>query len=319
MKINKLDEQKADEVNLFEVINIFINKFYLIFSITLISSIFSIFYALNLQNIYESSAVLQVNESSSTATSANSLSSLSSVASLAGINLPSSGGVSKANLAIETVKSRDFFAHLISKDSVFLNLTAVERYDSTSKRIVYDQNIYDFESKEWLNDANGVSKKPNFLKTYEDYLYTVSIGYNKKTGFLNLSFQHPSPLFAKDFVNLIIDELNIIMKNKDLNRSTKAIEYLSDQLTKNSYMKIDKSISNMIESNLYTKMMASIDSEYFLTVIDQPYEPEFKIAPVRWLICILGTISGFIISLLLSLYLAYSHLIFRKIKLNRYE
>jgi uncharacterized protein involved in exopolysaccharide biosynthesis len=251
--------------------------------------------------------------------SSSNMPNISSVASLAGINLTSSGGVSKTNLAIQIIKSRDFFAHLVSDDAVLLNLASIESYNSLTKKTEFVKNIYDFESKKWLRDINGISQKPNFLKTYEDYLFTLSIGHNKKTGFLNLSFQHPSPIFAKDFINLIIDELNIIMKDKDLNQSEKAIEYLSEQLNKNSYMKIDKSISNMIESNLYTNMMASIDSEYFLKVIDQPYEPQFKIAPVRWLICILGTISGFILSLLLSLFLGYSHLIFKKVRLHRYE
>lgn len=317
MKINKIDENKVDEINLYEIINIFINNFFLIFIITLSSAAISVFYALNQQNIYQSSAVLLVSETGNDL--GNNISNISSVASLAGINLTSSGGVSKANLAIQIIKSRDFFAHLVNDDNVLLNLSSVKSYNPETKKTEFVDNIYDFESKKWLKDINGISQKPNFLKTYEDYLYMLSIGHNNKTGFLNLSFQHPSPLFTKDFINLIIHELNIIMKDKDLNQSKKAIEYLSEQLNKNSYMKIDKSISNMIESNLYTNMMASIDTEYFVKVIDKPYEPEFKIAPVRWLICILGTISGFVLSLLLSLFLAYSHLIFKKVRLNRYE
>ena len=116
-------------------------------------------------------------------------------------------------------------------------------------------------------------------------------------------------------MDLIIDELNIIMKDKDLKQSTKAIEYLYDQLTNNSYSAINKSISGMIESNMYTKMMASIEKEYFITIVDKPFEPEFKIAPIRWLICILGTISGFIFSLLLCLFMSYSHLIYKDNKL----
>ena len=313
MNINRGYPEKVDQINLFEILNIFFKNIYLIIIITSIFAASSVFYALSKQNIYESTAILVVNEGSSKPSA--SLSGLSSMASLAGISLPSSGGVNKADLAIQTIKSREFFSHIISIDDVFVNLTSVDHYDPVLKKTIFDKTVYNPATKEWLLDSEGISQKPNFYKAYQDYLYVVGINYDKKTGFLYLSFQHQSPIFAKFFMDLIIDELNIIMKDKDLKQSTKAIEYLYDQLTNNSYSAINKSISGMIESNMYTKMMASIEKEYFITIVDKPFEPEFKIAPIRWLICILGTISGFIFSLLLCLFMSYSHLIYKDNKL----
>ena len=236
------------------------------------------------------------------------------MASLAGINIQSSGGVTKANFAIEIIKSRDFFKHISSIDSVFANLTSIKSYNAELKKIYFDEKIYNQSLNEWQVGEDGFTLKPNFQKAYDNYLYSVSIMHDKKSGFLYLSFQHQNPVFAKYFMDLIIQEVNIIMKNKDLAQSSKAIEYLYSQLKNDSYVVINKSISRMIESNMYTKMMASIETEYFISVLDRPYEPEFKIAPVRWLICILGTLSGFIFSLLLCLILNYYPLLFKNNK-----
>ena len=227
------------------------------------------------------------------------------MANLAGINLQSSSGVGKEDLATEMIKSRGFFNHIAKLESVYANLTSVDSYDPISKKIIYDEKIYNPTTNQWKLDENGNSLKPNLYKAYENYLFNVKIIHDKKSGFLYLSFQHPSPVFARNFTSLIITELNLLMKNKDLAQSTKAIEYLYDQLINDSYIAINKSISSMIESNMYTKMMASIESEYFVSLVDKPYEPEFKVAPIRWLICIIGTLSGFIFSLFLSLILNY--------------
>lgn len=309
---NFFDKAHEEELNLYEIINIFFRKKFLIIFITSLSAFLSVFYALNQEDIYESSALLVPNEGSSS--QSQSLSGLSSMASLAGINLQSSGTVSKANLTIEIIKSREFFKHISNFDNVYAELTSLEFYDPILKKSFYNEEIYDSSLNEWLTDGSGLTLKPNFYKAYENYLFSLSIFNNNKTGFIHLSFQHQNPEFTKFFTDLIIRELNLNMKNKDLNQSSRAIEYLYDQLTNDSYVAINKPISSMIESNLYTKMMASIDSEYFISIVDAPYVPEFKIAPIRWLICIIGTISGFIVSLILVLLIQYFPIFYRNIQ-----
>tara|TARA_B100000780_G_C21125891_1_gene456846 strand:- start:6355 stop:7302 length:948 start_codon:yes stop_codon:yes gene_type:complete len=309
---NFLDKDRVEQINLHEILNVFLSNKLLIFLITTLCACASVFYSLSQQDIYQSSAVLMANEGSSA--KSDNLSGLSSMASLAGLNIQSSGGVSKASLAVEIIKSRDFFKHISSIDSVFANLTSIKSYNPELKKVYFDEKIYNQSLNEWQVGQDGTNLKPNLQKAYENYLFSVSVMHEKKSGFLYLSFQHQSPVFAKYFMDLIIQEVNIIMKNKDLAQSSKAIEYLYSQLKNDSYVVINKSISRMIESNMYTKMMASIETEYFISVLDSPYEPEFKIAPVRWLICILGTMSGFIFSLLLCLILNYYPLLFKNNK-----
>ena len=51
---------------------------------------------------------------------------------------------------------------------------------------------------------------PTTIETYKAYQNTVYADYDKKTGFFYISADHVSPIFAKEFLDLIIgDEFTI--------------------------------------------------------------------------------------------------------------
>ena len=65
--------------------------------------------------------------------------------------------------------------------------------------------------------------------------------------------------------------------------------------------RIKTSINNLVESNIESQMLASIDEEYLFRPIDPPYTPEIRFAPSRSMIVILITILGGFLSMIFVL------------------
>ena len=142
---------------------------------------------------------------------------------------------------------------------------------------------------------------PSYLEAHKKYIGMLSIAQNKKTGFISISIEHLSPVFAKDFLELIIRESNELLRKKDMEESKQGLEYLTSELSKTPFVEIKGSINALIEVQLETQMMAQINQDYILVEIEPPFIPEKKSKPSRAFICMVGTILGVMLSVLIVL------------------
>ena len=94
-------------------------------------------------NYYTSESVLIARDQQDS----GSLSDFSGVASLVGVDL--SGDGASVFKVLEIIQSREFTKHLITFDNVLPSIMAAESYDTSSKKIIFDPEIYDEESKTW--------------------------------------------------------------------------------------------------------------------------------------------------------------------------
>jgi len=278
----------------------------LITVVTLIFAILSVLVSLQIPNKYKSSSLLSVVESKDGMQSA--LSGLTSqyggLASMAGVTLPGSEGSDKSYLVINTIKSRTFLKHLIETDpSILQNIMAYESYDAKSKTITYDYDKYNSIKKEWVREPTKYHKsKPSYLELHELFDKKVlQVTLDKITGLIKISITTVSPEYSKSLLELIINELNITERKKDMDKSSKALSYLEQIYIKTSQENIKKSINNLIESQLKIQMLANLQEDYLLSIIDPPFIPELKDSPSRAMICIFGTFIGFLLSILLVL------------------
>ena len=128
---------KENLIDLKELFNLLWEGKKLIILITSIFALCSVFYALSLSNYYKSMAVLTTKGESN---DMGSLSRYSGIASLAGISMPS--GTDKGALIVNTILSRVFLKNLLSFEDVLPSLMAAKSYDSESKKLEFDPNIY---------------------------------------------------------------------------------------------------------------------------------------------------------------------------------
>jgi len=292
---------KQEDIDLIEIFKVIISGKLTIFSFTLLFAFFSIVYSLSLDDMYKSQTLQSFNEESN-----NSVlpSNLGNIASFAGINMPSQGE-NKSALVIETIKSREFFQHLISFEEVLPSIMIVESFDSTTGDLIFDETIYDSKNNKWIENSTFLQNKPTYLEAHKTYLELLNLNLDDKTGFLTISVEHLSPFFAKDFLELIINEVNALIRQRDLEESSEALLYLQTELTRTNLKELKDSINKLAQAQLERQMLAKVKKEYIIKSIDPPFVPELKSGPQRALICIFGTILGAMLGIFIVLSRAY--------------
>ena len=104
---------------------------------------------------------------------------------------------------------------------------------------------------------------------------------------------------------MIVREINLYAKEKDLIEIEKSLNFLYEQYQIYTESSVRASINNLIESNLEKQMYANTKEEYLLTIIDAPYVPLEDNALSKILVLVLSlllsTIST-VIFLFLMLY-----------------
>jgi len=286
-----------DEVDLKELFKTIWEGRKLIIKITAIFAISSIAVSLLLTNYYQSGSLMVARNNTE---NQSMLAQYSGLASMAGVNLSVSGD-NKALEAMELIKSRKFVKHLLTFENILPSIMAPKNYNSSSKELLFDQKIYDSETGIWKIN------KPSYLEAHEVYLDSlISISQDKFNGFILIKVEHISPVFAKEFLELIIREANVLLRKRDMEESSQAIEYLKSELSKTSFVEIQESINSLIEAQLEKQMLAKINEAYILIEIDPPFIAEKKSKPSRLLICVLGTIIGSIFGVGIVLISHYS-------------
>ena len=289
---NHSENSNQREINVKEIISILNTGRSRILKIVISSSLIALITSLILVNFYTSETLLYVKNQSKTP---NVLSQYAGLASMAGISLPGSGGGDKALEIIEMIKSRAFLKHLLTFEEILPALIAAKSYDKSTGKINFDRSLYDPIKNNWVDEEGA--NKPSYLEAYKKYLEVILVSHDKLSGFISIKVEHVSPLFAKEFLELVIKEANTLMRERDLEQSSMAIDYLKTELAKTSYVEIKSSINSLIEAQLETQMMARLNNDYILGTIEPPFIPEEKSRPTRALICILGFVFGIVVSI----------------------
>ena len=304
MNIEAPNSNYNDEIDLREWLDVLWRKKKFIILVTTFFALGSVVYALSLTNYYRSEAVLIITDESS---KASPLQGLGGIASMAGLNLQNSGQ-DKSMLVLETLKSRVFLSHLLDFDDVLPSLMAPKIYEINTKKLIYDEEIYDSENKTWVREIkDGGNSKPSYLEAYDTYKQQVIITRDANPNLITISVEHISPIFAKDFLQLIIDETDELMRQKDLKESSDAIRFLSAEMSKSSLVSMKDAINQLVQSRLEMQMMARISADYILQVVEPPFIPEKKFKPQRSLICIIGTLIGAALAIFWILIQHYTH------------
>jgi LPS O-antigen subunit length determinant protein (WzzB/FepE family) len=287
--MNKENTHTLDEINLNELfIALWGKKFFIIFFTTL-AAITSVVYSLSIPNIYTSSALLVSADSED---SLGSKLGLSPLAGIAGLKSFQKSG-SKAQEAIERIKSYDFFVNEFLPYIKFENLVAAESWDQSTNTIIYNQDI------------NSLSAKVSNQEAYESYKGMLYISDDKKSIFLNMRIEHISPFIAQQWLELIIYNINNHMRNLDKIVAQNSIDFLNISAQETQLSEIKGVIYKLIENQIQVLTLTEADKDYIFKPVSSPIVPERKSGPSRASICISGTLFGFMMSLFISLILHY--------------
>jgi len=295
---NKHPNDFDDEIDLRELFYVLSEEKWIIVSLTAFVSIIGVIYSLLLPNIYESKAMLVPVNSSSGISGA--LGSYSGLAGLAGISLPS--GVDEGNSAKATQKisSLSFFENNMLVNIHLPDLMAVKSWNSKTNTLAFDESIFDTNSNTWIRDYSYPKQQiPSAQESFEVFKTEhLSLSEDKKSGFITLSIKHQSPFVAKQWVELVVNEVNAFYRQKDKLESEKAVSYLNQQISMTGLSEIKQVLAQLLQEE--TKKLTLIEAKqyYVFDYIDPPAVMEKKSEPKRALICILSALLGGMLSVL---------------------
>ena len=303
---NKQANDLDDELYLREIFFVLNQGKRIIAYVTALLVIIGIIYSLLLPNIYQSKALLApVDESSSLIGGA--LSQYSGLAGLAGINLPTGETGSNSKKAFESLSSLNFFENHVMPRIFLPDLMAIESWDHEKNIIIYDDSIFQKDSNTWVRNFSYPQKlipsAQESFETFEDE--NLSLREDFKTGYVTLSIKHQSPIIAKQWVEIIVEEVNSFYRQKDKETSEKAVIYLNKQIENTKLSEIRQVTASLLEKEIQKLTLVEANEDYVFEYVYPPSVMEEKSEPNRILIVILSFILGVFLGMIIVLYRHY--------------
>ena len=299
------ESQYDDEIDLRELFGVLWAGKIKIVAITAVFAVASVIYALSVPNQYKATALLAPAQSDGGGLS-GALGQLGGLASLAGVSL--GGGESgEAQIAQEIMKSWSYIEGFIADNNIAVEVYAAEGWSKGSNTLQINNDAYDAETAEWLlEDESGAIKLPSSWQLFQAFSGMLSVSEDKKSGLVSVSIEYYSPQIAKQWVDMYIESINRFMQQRQIDKVTRNINYLQEQIEKTAIAEMQEVFYTIIEEQTKNKMLAEASPDYVFVAVGPSMVPELKSQPKRALICILGTLLGGMLSVLLVLIMHYA-------------
>lgn len=307
-----MDNQSAtfdeydDEIDLRELFGVLWAGKIKIITITAVFAFASVIYALSIPNQFKATAILAPAQSSDGGLP-KALGQLGGLASLAGVNIRGGSGSSEGKIAQEIMKSWGFIEGFIVDNNLALELSAVSGWSKESNELEINENIYDTKNKQWVGEsASGKTGSPSSWNLFKAFSRRLAVSENRDSGLVSVSIEYYSPFIAKQWVDMYVESINHFMQQRQVDKVSRNIEYLQKQIEKTSIAEMREVFYTIIEEQTKSKMLAEASPEYAFVVVSPSMVPEEKSTPNRASICILITLLGGILSVVLVLVMHYA-------------
>ena len=294
-----------DEIDLRELFGVLWSGKIKIIVITAIFAVGSVFYALSVPNQYRATALLAPAQSDGGGLS-SALGQLGGLASLAGVSI-GGGESSESQIAQEIMKSWSFVETFIAENDLAVEVYAAEGWSKGSNELHINQDAYDRENNQWLTeDSSGNVAPPTSWQLFKTFSDMLSVSEDKKSGLVSVSIEYYSPMMAKEWLDRYVSAINEHMQSRQVAKVSNNIDYLKAQIDKTSIAEMREVFYTIIEEQTKKKMVAEASPDYAFVAVSPSMKPEEKSQPKRALICILGTLLGGMVSVLLVLVTHYA-------------
>ncbi len=280
-----------------DLLNLFWEKKVFILILSSIFAVSSVIFALSIPDKYTSYTLVMPKESQSQNSSMTS--GLGNIARLTGVPIQNNE-TDKSRLGIEILKSRNFVSNFINNRDIKIDLMASNGWNRKENILNYDSRLFDQNTKNWINVNKKDSKEPTLQEAYKFWMESVfEINKDKATGFITISIKHFSPVISQRWSNWLIEDINNVMREKDLEEASKSLDFLNQKVLLNNNQDMQNLLYVLIQKEMETEMMAYANDDYVFSVIDPAIIPEVKSEPSRSLICFIITLIGFLASLVI--------------------
>ena len=269
--VDSAQSVEEDEIDLLELIRTLLQSWKLIVCITIISTGLAVTYALLSEEVFKAETLLAPVQEDQTSAS-SSLSQFGGLAAMAGISLPSDSNVEQV---VATLKSRKFLRVFIKEKNLL--------------PILYE-GIWDADSKVWIVESK--ENEPTEHQAVGLFKDLLSIDADTKSGLITLSVSWKDPEVAAEWTNDLVKQLNEQLRGQAIADSTKRVGYLEQELAKTTLQDMRAVLYNLLETEKQKAMLANVNEDFALEVIDPAVVPEHREKPKRKLIVALGVVCG---------------------------
>ena len=237
----------------------------------------------------------------------SALGQLGGLASLAGVSI-GEGSSSESQIAQEIMKSWSFVESFIADNDLEVEVYAAKGWSKSSGELKIDDDVYDIDAQEWLlKDAEtGEVRPPTSWQLFQRFNAMTSVSQDKQSGLVSVSIEYYSPVIAKEWLDLYVAAINEHMQTRQVAKVTSNIRYLEAQIAKTSIAEMREVFYTIIEEQTKNKMVAEASPDYAFVAVSPSMVPEEKSKPSRALICVLGTLLGGMLGVVIVLIRHYA-------------
>jgi uncharacterized protein involved in exopolysaccharide biosynthesis len=276
-------------------------KWFIIF-FTMTISAATVLYAISLPNVYRASAIyLPKGADEAGGGLAKLAGQFGGLASMAGINI-GGGGADKTAAALEFMRSRAFLQAYIEKHDLYVPILAAQGWDQTSNKLVIAPEIYDEKNNAWVRAAPpSFQVIPTAWEAYDALNKMITVTEESKKGFIKIEVEYYSPELAAKWLGWLVEDLNAYWKAREHNQTQQSIAFLTKQAEEAQLAELRSVFYQLIAEQTKTTILNEVSDEVLFETIAPIVVPEQKSAPSRALICVIGTLIGGVLSVILSL------------------
>ena len=190
---------------------------------------------------------------------------------MAGITIPSSSNVERV---LATLESREFLKNFISSRNL-LPIIFEDNWDKSSESWI------EIEGQEEITPEDGIIPLQGAIEVDKD-----------KSGLITLSISWADPEVAAQWANDLVQQLNGQLREQAITDSQKRVGYLEQELAKTTLQGMRAVLYSLLESEKQKAMLANVNEDFALKVIDPAVAPETREKPKRKLIVALGGVCG---------------------------
>ncbi|HEY8519625.1 MAG TPA: Wzz/FepE/Etk N-terminal domain-containing protein [Gammaproteobacteria bacterium] len=162
------------------------------------------------------------------------------------------------------------------------------------------EDLWDEKAGRWrTDDSDRIPTELDAYRMFRDQIRTVS--QDSQTRMVLLAIEWTDAELAAKWANDMVVLLNEKMRSDAIERSRRNMEFLRKEYENTTVTPVREAIARLMESELQTAMLASVQPDYAFRVIDPAVVPNRRISPNRRLIAATGLVVGLALGVLIAL------------------
>ena len=284
---------EEDDIDLKELFNTILKYKYKIAAFSFVVVLATLCYVLSIPNSYKSEVILAPQSDGK-----SSSGGLASLASLAGVSLGGTDSKDPFTMMQTTLKDYEFNKYIIKKYNL------IEKFENP-QNLVFALGFDGFYSKPDIDEE--MSEDEKIYNINKDLSKMISIGSEKDSGLITLSFEYTDRFFAKEIIDIYLEEMIDKIKLQDMKEIDKQIEYYTKELSSTYDVSLKEQLSKSLSALMQKRVFSLANDYYFVSKLTDSrvaYIKE-KTKPKRALILVVSIVTSLILGIFMAFFLEF--------------